>query len=46
MLKRGKVALSPGPAFGEQGKGFARLNIATTRSLLEEAVRRIARAVG
>jgi cystathionine beta-lyase len=40
-LKRGKVALSSGPAFGEQGKGFARLNIATTRALLEEAVRRM-----
>jgi cystathionine beta-lyase len=44
FLERGRVALSPGPTFGAQGKGFARLNIATTRALLEEAVRRIALA--
>lgn len=42
FLKRGKVALSSGPMFGAEGKGFARLNIATTRALLEEAVRRMA----
>ncbi len=45
FLARGKVALSPGPAFGTGGKGHARLNIATPRSLLEDAVRRIANAV-
>lgn len=43
FLERGRVALSAGPLFGTQGNGFARLNIATTRTLLEEAVRRIAR---
>lgn len=42
FLARGKVALSQGPAFGREGAGFARLNIATTRPLLEEAVRRMA----
>jgi cysteine-S-conjugate beta-lyase len=42
FLARGKVALSQGPSFGREGAGFARLNIATTRSLLEEAVRRMA----
>ncbi|GAC1524169.1 MAG: aminotransferase class I/II-fold pyridoxal phosphate-dependent enzyme [Polyangiales bacterium] len=46
FLERGKVALSSGPSFGAQGAGFARLNIATTRALLEEAVRRMAGAVG
>lgn len=45
FLTRGKVALSAGPTFGEQGKGFARLNVATSRGLLEEAVRRMARAL-
>ena len=40
----GKVALSPGPTFGDEGRGFARLNLATTRALLEEAVVRMARA--
>jgi cystathionine beta-lyase len=42
FLLRGKVALSPGPMFGAEGVGFARLNIGTTRALLEEAVRRMA----
>jgi cystathionine beta-lyase len=42
FLVRGKVALSPGPMFGVEGAGFARLNIGTTRALLEEAVRRMA----
>ena len=44
FLARGKVALSSGPTFGTQGAGFARLNIATSRTLLEEAVRRMASA--
>jgi len=42
FLARGKVALSSGPTFGREGAGFARLNIATTRALLEDAVRRMA----
>jgi cystathionine beta-lyase len=42
FLARGKVALSRGPTFGREGAGFARLNIGTTRALLEEAVRRMA----
>jgi len=44
FLARGRVALSAGPTFGAQGQGFARLNMATTASLLEEAVVRMARA--
>ena len=42
FLERGRVALSPGPSFGEQGKGFARLNFGTSSALLEQAVDRIA----
>jgi cystathionine beta-lyase len=42
LRDRGRLALSPGPTFGAQGKGFARLNLGTTRALLEEAVARIA----
>jgi len=45
FLERGKVALSPGPDFGAQGAGFARLNIGTSPELITEAVRRIATAV-
>jgi cystathionine beta-lyase len=44
FLSRGAVALSSGPTFGAEGEGFARLNFATTRTLLEEAVRRMRRA--
>lgn len=43
ILERGEVALSPGPSFGRQGAGFARLNFGTSPALLEEAVERIAR---
>jgi cysteine-S-conjugate beta-lyase len=42
---RGRVALSPGPGFGAEGRGFARLNIGTSPELIEEAVRRMALAV-
>lgn len=43
LLARGRIALSSGPTFGDEGRGFARLNFATTRGILEEAVARIAR---
>jgi cystathionine beta-lyase len=42
FLERGRVALSPGPEFGVQGAGFARLNIGTSPELISEAVRRMA----
>jgi cystathionine beta-lyase len=45
FLDRGRVALSSGPTFGPEGKGFVRLNMATSRRLLEEAVLRMARCV-
>ncbi len=45
FLARGRVALSSGPSFGAEGAGFARLNIATTRRLLEEAVARMKRSI-
>ena len=46
ILERGRLALSPGPQFGPQGGGFARLNLGTSPALVEEAVRRICRALG
>lgn len=46
FLERGRVQLSPGPAFGATGEGFARLNIGTSHELMGEAVRRMAAAVG
>lgn len=42
FLERGRVLLSPGPAFGPGGAGFARLNIGTSEGLMTEAVRRMA----
>jgi cystathionine beta-lyase len=46
LLERGRIALNPGPAFGPQGKGHARLNVGTSPALVEEAVKRIGKAVG
>lgn len=46
LLERGRVALNAGPSYGPQGKGFARLNIGTSPALVEEAVKRIGKAVG
>jgi cystathionine beta-lyase len=40
-----KVALFEGFLFGKGGKGFERLNLACPRSILEEALRKIANAV-
>jgi cysteine-S-conjugate beta-lyase len=46
FLERGRVALASGPPFGaEQGRGFARLNFATSPDLLREGVRRLAASV-
>jgi cystathionine beta-lyase len=45
FLERGRVLLSPGPAFGPGGAGFARLNIGTSQELMAEAVRRMAAAL-
>ncbi len=46
LLERGRVALSSGPQFGTGGEGHVRLNFGTSPALMEEAVRRIATAVG
>jgi cystathionine beta-lyase len=39
------IGLEPGIAFGGEGSGFMRMNIATTRSRVDEAASRIASAV-
>lgn len=41
-LAEARVALNPGPSFGAQGCGFARLNFACSPKVLEEAVARLA----
>lgn len=45
FLAKARVAMNPGPAFGPNGQGFVRLNFATSRSILEQAVGRMAEAV-
>ena len=42
VLRRARVALSPGPLFGSGGAGHVRLNYATSPEVLREAVGRIA----
>ncbi|HEV7171322.1 MalY/PatB family protein [Pedococcus sp.] len=45
LRERARVALHPGPGFGQGGLGHARLNFGTAPSILREAVTRIAAAV-
>jgi cysteine-S-conjugate beta-lyase len=45
FLERGRVALSPGPDFGREGRGFARLNMGTSPEMLAEVVGRMAAAL-
>jgi cystathionine beta-lyase len=45
FLDRGRVALNAGHTFGAGGRGFVRLNLATSPELLEEGVRRMTLAL-
>lgn len=45
LLEHARVALVTGPAFGAEGAGFARLNLGTSRPVLDEALARIAAAL-
>jgi cystathionine beta-lyase len=45
LLDRARVGLSDGTDFGAGGAGFARLNFATTRPILDEIVDRMVRAL-
>ena len=44
LLDRGRVALLGGRAFGTGGRGHARLNLAASRAVITEAVRRMTAA--
>jgi len=46
LLERGRVAVVAGPDFGTGGEGHVRVNLATSPSILEEAVDRMAASVG
>lgn len=45
LIEKAKVGLNPGKSFGAQGEGFARLNFATQRTVLLEALTRIENAL-
>jgi cystathionine beta-lyase len=45
FVEKGGIALDGGHWFGSGGTGFARINIATPRTLLKEGMERIERAV-
>lgn len=45
MLERAKVGLNDGRMFGPEYRGWLRLNFATSRRLVQEALERIARVV-
>jgi cystathionine beta-lyase len=45
FLRRGRVALEPGPRFGAPGSGFVRLNFGTSEAVLAEAIERMAAAL-
>ncbi|WP_040164500.1 MalY/PatB family protein [Microbacterium gorillae] len=41
ILERARVAVNPGPSFGDAGRGHIRVNFATSEELLREAFARI-----
>jgi cystathionine beta-lyase len=43
--ERGQVAFSSGPSFGKSGRGFVRVNLATSPAILTEAVDRMGQAL-
>jgi cystathionine beta-lyase len=45
FLQRARVALSDGPNFGSPGRGCVRINFATSRAILGEALERMAKAL-
>ncbi len=45
LAQEAKIAVSPGYWFGREGAGYARMNIAVPRSILQKAVSRLTTAV-
>jgi len=45
MLNKAKIWLDEGYIFGQEGEGFERINIACPRSILEEGLQRIEKAI-
>ena len=45
LINEAKVAMNDGGSFGSNGKGFARMNVACPRYMVEEAMERIEKAL-
>ena len=45
MARRHGVQVSPGAAFGKEGRGFLRLNVATSRAVLDEVLDRVTQSL-
>lgn len=45
VLEKAKLGLNHGPVFGQGGSGFQRMNVACPRSIVEEAMERLNRAI-
>jgi aminotransferase len=46
LLEEHRVAVAPGEGFGERGRGWARLSLATADDRLDEGLARLRRAIG
>jgi cystathionine beta-lyase len=44
IIEKARLGLNDGPTFGAQGQGFQRLNIASPRPVIEEAMHRLLKA--
>ncbi|MGG0716062.1 MalY/PatB family protein [Robertmurraya massiliosenegalensis] len=44
LIKKGKLALEPGPKYGPGGEGFVRMNIGCTRETLVDGLERLKKA--
>jgi cystathionine beta-lyase len=45
LAQKARIAVNPGYWFGREGAGYARMNIACPRAILEDALSRLAQAV-
>ena len=45
LLNKGKLALEPGTKYGEAGRGFLRMNVATPLSVVKDGVKRFISAM-
>jgi cystathionine beta-lyase len=46
LVQEAKLGLNSGAAFGKEGEGFMRMNLACTRATVQEALSRLNKAVG